>query len=851
MKKLKKLALIGLSAIMCLQLAACGNKDSNNDSKNKKDYVYVPEYKSIDSKDGISNIAVGSDIIYYTVGKYDEVTSVYTNELYSIKADEEKGNKVPFEIADNGNIGQMKADSDGNLVFIYNEYSFDEGGIEDLEVSGKEAGDSDEGEDSDDTGDDTEGTDETEVEGGIQGGSVIISSKDKDLVTVAAVETVTDAPATDSSEGTTDNEDTEAGTDEEDEGSSEGEEGSEGAGETNKYFLKKISPSGEELLSVDITKQIEVNGWASVMDMAIDDQYVYILNGESSIVVFDKDGNSVASIKADSESNYIQGIAVSVEGKVVVSTYKSSADEFKAILKEVDVANKKFGVEYENVPAPNGRYTILTGIDKGVIISAGNGVYQYDFDKQESTEILNWLDSDINSDSVSGFGILSDGRIVALTVDYSTEKSETEFIYLTKKPASEVPQKQSITYGAVYVNSLVKREIIKFNKTNEKYRINVTEYGADDYQAGITKLNSDIVAGNAPDIIDLQSLNLKRYSAKGVFEDLYQYIDNDSELNRSDYLENVFKAYEYDGKLVAMAPTFSISTVIGKKSLVGDRTSWTLNDLMELVKNSPEGTEIFEYATKETILNYMCTYSMDSFIDWSSGKCSFDSEEFVKVLEFANTFSSNDEEVYNSEGPGTATKIRSNKLLLLNTYLSDVHAYQMYKEMFAEPISFIGYPTSTGNGSNIEGGNLLLAISSKSKYKDAAWEFMRIFLTEKYQTSDNLWSFPVKKTALDAMMKEAMTPEYYTDESGNKVEQMKTSWSYGNDFEIDIYAAKQEDIDELMELIESVNTSVQYDLSMYDIILEEAQPFFSGQKPAKEVADIIQSRVQIYVNENR
>ena len=42
-----------------------------------------------------------------------------------------------------------------------------------------------------------------------------------------------------------------------------------------------------------------------------------------------------------------------------------------------------------------------------------------------------------------------------------------------------------------------------------------------------------------------------------------------------------------------------------------------------------------------------------------------------------------------------------------------------------------------------------------------------------------------------------------------------------------------------------------YDENLMRIIEEESAAFFSGQKKAKEVADIIQSRVQIYVNETR
>ena len=38
---------------------------------------------------------------------------------------------------------------------------------------------------------------------------------------------------------------------------------------------------------------------------------------------------------------------------------------------------------------------------------------------------------------------------------------------------------------------------------------------------------------------------------------------------------------------------------------------------------------------------------------------------------------------------------------------------------------------------------------------------------------------------------------------------------------------------------------------MLNIITEETESFFSGQKSAKDAADVIQNRIQIYVNENR
>ena len=51
--------------------------------------------------------------------------------------------------------------------------------------------------------------------------------------------------------------------------------------------------------------------------------------------------------------------------------------------------------------------------------------------------------------------------------------------------------------------------------------------------------------------------------------------------------------------------------------------------------------------------------------------------------------------------------------------------------------------------------------------------------------------------------------------------------------------------------LESLTQCYQYDEPMMKIILEEASAFFSGQKSAEEIANLIQSRVSIYVAEGR
>ena len=55
----------------------------------------------------------------------------------------------------------------------------------------------------------------------------------------------------------------------------------------------------------------------------------------------------------------------------------------------------------------------------------------------------------------------------------------------------------------------------------------------------------------------------------------------------------------------------------------------------------------------------------------------------------------------------------------------------------------------------------------------------------------------------------------------------------------------------IRSLISGITVFSRYDRSLSDIIDEEIQPFFEGQKSAEDTAKMIQSRATIYVNEQR
>lgn len=617
----------------------------------------------------------------------------------------------------------------------------------------------------------------------------------------------------------------------------------------NAIELWEISASDGSLLNqADLTGLFEDSDNAYVQYTAIDDKdNIYLSSGDSQIYLVDKKGTALGSIAID---EWVNGLYVTKEGKVYLNQWGAEGPE----LYPVDVQTKSLGTPIKSEIFSYNSYNQMfyKGKETDFLVSNAKGVYTYSVENDKKTELFDWLDADINSDTVQEVAELSDGRFFVMLRDYDVERTEYSIAYLTKTPAAEMVEKKELLYGTMWLNQDMRKNIIDFNKSSQEYHLSVKEYAENDYQEALVQFNNDVTGPNCPDIIGLDSINFSQYAGKGVFEDLYPYMEKDG-VKQEDYLENILKAYEADGKLYGILPQFMVSTTAAKASNVGNAEGWNLSEMLDFVE-SKEAENVFQYGSRLSIFYYCIYNNIDEFIDWETGKCTFDGEDFSRVLEFAAKFP--EEPNYENNGEGISAKLRADKILLMQTSVSSVQEYQMMNGLFGENITFIGYPNAERKGNLIQSVNGgAMAVSAKSKNKDGAWAFVKTLLSEEYQ--DGLikgygnFGFPIKKSSLEKQFKKDMTPEYYEDENGKKVEQPKTTWGY-DDFEMKIYAATQEEIDAVKAMIasaEKISGSVSDELM--NIITEETAAFFKGQKNVKDTADIIQNRIQIYVNEHR
>lgn len=480
--------------------------------------------------------------------------------------------------------------------------------------------------------------------------------------------------------------------------------------------LYVLSTEDGSVISTENFDVLDENSY--IQYMLKDGEGLIYLVTDQSIEVISTQGEKKTSI--DLGGNWVNS-AFTAGGKIYVCMWGGEGFEIYPVdstMKTIgspiksDSLNKNYGLNfYENDGTQ-------------VLVSDGTTVYSYDPAEDKSEALFDWLDADINSDDVQDIGKLSDGRYYVLTRAYSGDSSydaSYSLVLLTKTPASEVQQKEEITVGALYINQDLRKNIIDFNKSSNKYHITVRSYNTDDYTTGVTQFNNDIVSGTGPDIIDITNIDYDQYASMGVFEDLYPYMDK-AGINRSDYLENVFKAYEIDGKLYAVIPQFVISTTMVKASKLSS-PGWTLSEMLDFVEKNNVGN-IFDYGSRSMVFYYCIYNNMNEFMNWETGESFFDGEDFARVLEFAAKFPDDEDINYSTEGDGISAKIRGDKVLLMQTSFDSVQEYQMYNGLFGEKVNFIGYPDVDRKGNMITSTSGSVAINASSKHKDGAWAYL-------------------------------------------------------------------------------------------------------------------------------
>ena len=606
------------------------------------------------------------------------------------------------------------------------------------------------------------------------------------------------------------------------------------------YMLTCMAPDGSELWTAPA--KVPENGEFDfyINAIALCDEGV-LVSGSSGLELYSKeDGSFIRTISSESE---IMGTTPYVleDGSVAVFVYGSGGEEVCL----VDLQSGELSGHYA-IPSQAGMSAIFAGKTYPLYLAGSSAVYGMKTDGSDIVKVIDYVDSDMDITSISGLAEIEEGKFAAVVSDM-TGTNTVEI--LTKVDPETVANRKTLTLGSYYLDYEVRKQVFAFNRQSQDVRISIEDYSKYDGDAGtegMNKLNTDIASGSAPDILVLSgAMPVKSYISKGVFEDLTSYMENDEDIKNREYLTNVLDSFKTDGKTYAIVPSFYVNTIVGKTEDIGDGSGFTLDLANSLAKDKGvDPARMFGVCTRDDILYQAMELCGDQFIDWETSTCRFDSEDFIKLLEFIGQFPAKIEDDFEED---TSADYRSGKSLFYRESIGTFDEYvNLRYGVFGTDITMAGFPSQTP-GKAVIFPQLEIAINASSSEKDACWSFVRQFLLDDYQNSIEMY-WPISISALDQLANKATEPLYYEDEFGNTVEDHIIVNIGGED--IQLPRISDTEIDQMYAFLKGLDGEAYFDSSVENIIAEESAAFFAGQKSAEDVAGVIQSRVQIYINEN-
>lgn len=450
-----------------------------------------------------------------------------------------------------------------------------------------------------------------------------------------------------------------------------------------------------------------------------------------------------------------------------------------------------------------GIYGLGTTADGDVLVSCTSDGREF-VKTADEAERFDWSEPGIVSPGYTNLYELGDGSwLLFYRGQTSLELLEEKFL----------PPKTTLTLLTDLPRAELYTIVNDFNRTSEEYRVEVIQFGEDGLTAEL--LRTQLIAGEGPDIFAFYDRSLLADLGANSFEDLLVYLDADAEYGRDTLVPELLEAMCVQDKLDWLPYSFGISTFTAPSAYLPE-PGFSFDEAKQAAAKA--GLPLFPgWMTRDILWGWLSDFAVGQYMDLEAGTCSFDSEDYISLLEecaaAASEFGSDSAALYNS--------------LLQFELLQNLIRVSTISDNYGGAYAFVGVPNETTNGSMFS-PDLCFAISSASGKKDAAWQLVRSCLSDEHQQM-NITSFPTSACVLDAMINDAVKNGVHY---------------YEYEYELD-----EADAAKLRGLISETQMVQDAYPAVLNIMAEDAAQFFAGQITAEQAAVYTQNRVSTWLAE--
>lgn len=402
--------------------------------------------------------------------------------------------------------------------------------------------------------------------------------------------------------------------------------------------------------------------------------------------------------------------------------------------------------------------------------------------------------------------------------------AETADKQANAEPDAEAPA-QTLTLGTIDFDaekSMLRSMIQSYNFSGAPVRIELLNYadGAESRADAVTRMTTELLAGNVPDLLDCSDLSGAQYAGyakNGILLPL-------DGMPESELLSGILKPCYVDGQLYSVVGAFMLDPLFGPASKLGASLETSALDVLR-----GEVLDVRFFWGGEDLLGVYCRHAAEQYLDYDSQTASFESEEFLDILTACADI--------------VPTEFDADCIMQ-----QPMRSVSMYRSMQSQ------WYQQTGDAFRVlalgeDGGTayqpiLQLGVCAGSAMQEAAAEVLRNMLQENFQQiiAD---AFPVNRTALRGLMQKEIEAQKTEQQTAIREEGRVEVGEAGDlAFLFDEAAA-----DDLMNVLEHADCRSCGNQEILKIILDEADAFFKGRKTAQEAAQVMDRRAALFIAE--
>lgn len=485
-----------------------------------------------------------------------------------------------------------------------------------------------------------------------------------------------------------------------------------------------------------------------------------------------------------------------------------------------------------------------------MLYTEGEGIVKYCVEKDETThaingEVLNSCIDTIN-EPITGLAVQGE-NIVVCTAGKSGSESNLYFLQKeqTKKNEKDKTGTGKNTVLKIYSlkeNSMIRSSLAFFRREHTDISINYTVgyTGEDGFSVSdaIRKLNTEIMADEGPDIIVLDNLPVEEYISKGVLEPVTDIVNE----KKDEIFFNMIEGYNKESEIFCVPTTFRIPVIIGNSEVVSAESSKAVIDQMEQQESPVLTRQDFPYAAmymfvtsdmvekdgmnEEKLTAYyndlLRLKEMGNVTDKIVGESDYSMNQTVDIFPYGESDVPSD--IYFGEAKAGVGQI--------------AYADSYIKLNSARKQADIQFDYLNKSGGNYYIPTEVLGINSRSSYKDAAKEFLSLYLTEEVQNT-NTMGFSINRNSMRNSAAVTDSPQYYSTIYKNLED---TSG-------LDLYTLSTDEFNELLQFVELADTPVRVDAVVTETVMEQADKILYEGLDVQTAVKTVCDKINLYLKE--